>query len=473
VQNYFTQNFSSREISTVPASLFLAVILAVLAGCGSGGMNSNPVTTGTKGQIALFAASQTTVGAGQSSILTVNVTDGTAPLSSQTVTFSLLKSGSGAPTLSAASVTTDGRGNAITIYSPGTASPTTSVEDIVQASLANGSTAVVSITRSSTTVASTGIAVLATLSASQTTVSAGQSSIITAKVTDGAGAPVSGQTVTFSMVKSGSGVPALSAASATTDGLGNAITIYSPGAASPTASVEDIVQASITSGSTRAVSIIRSSTTVASTATAVLATLSASQTTVTANQSSIITAKVTNSAGDPISGETVKFTLPVTGSGAPTLSAASVVTDGSGNAVTIYTPGVGSPTDTVNDAIQATLTNGSTQAVIVTRSNQAATANTVALTSSCGGIITASNSCVVTATVKNASGSAVSGIPVTFTIAVSGTGAPTLLPAAGTAVTTDGNGNAITIYTAGATAKKTDVITAAITGGNAAIVMAD
>jgi hypothetical protein len=272
VQNYFTQNFSSREISRFSASIFLAVILAVLAGCGSGGMNSNPVSTTTSG----------------------------------------------------------------------------------------------------TTVA------LATLSASQTTVSAGQSSIITATVTGAA-----------------------------------------PGT-------------------------------------------------------------VTSGTGAALSGQTVTFSLPVTGSGAPTLSAASVVTDSSGNAVTVYTSGVGSPTDTVNDAIQATLTNGSSKAVIVTRSNQAATANAVALTSSCLGVATSftvlpSNSCVVTATVKNASGSAISGIVVTFATVVSGTGAvlPPVPPVPGINVTTDSSGNAITTYTAGGTPGKSDVITATITGGNAAIVITD
>jgi hypothetical protein len=140
--------------------------------------------------------------------------------------------------------------------------------------------------------------------------------------------------------------------------------------------------------------------------------------------------------------------------------------------VTVYTPGLLLPTDTVDDAIQATLANGSSQAIIVTRTNQTGTGNTIALTSSCPtNVVVALNSCVVTATVKNASGSVISGITVTFAIAVNGTGG-TLL-AGTTSVTTDSSGKANTIYTAGATAGRTDVITATITGGSSAIAITD
>ena len=42
MQNYLTQNFLSQGISRFSASLFLAVTLAVLAGCGSGGSGGTP-----------------------------------------------------------------------------------------------------------------------------------------------------------------------------------------------------------------------------------------------------------------------------------------------------------------------------------------------------------------------------------------------------------------------------------------------
>jgi hypothetical protein len=47
VQNYFTRNFSNREFSTFPTLLFLAGILAVLAGCGSGGLGRTPAVAAT------------------------------------------------------------------------------------------------------------------------------------------------------------------------------------------------------------------------------------------------------------------------------------------------------------------------------------------------------------------------------------------------------------------------------------------
>jgi len=436
--------------------------------------------------LSTLSASQTTLTAGQNSIITANVTDSAGnPVSSQTVTFSMVKSGSGTPTLSALTATTDGRGNAITIYSPDTASATISVEDIVQASLTNGSTRAVSITRSGTAVASSTAALISTLTASTTTLTAGQNSIISATVTDSTGNPISGQTVSFTVTIKGSGAPTLSTASASTDARGIAITIYTPGVTSPTSNVDDMVQASLTNGSSRAVSITRSGGNVTTT---YMLPLAISKTTVTASQSSIVTATVNNSAGKPVSGETVNFLISIKGSGAPTLSAASVVTDTNGNAVTIYTPGVGSPTATVEDAIQATLTNGSGQAIIVTRSGNVSPATNyvtlaflgpAASTDSVGAI---NRSGVITATVTNVSGQPVSGVTVTFSIEVFGTGVG--LPPGGATLNnaspyasvtgvTDGNGKAVAIYTAGGTAGMTDVIKAAIVNGDAAIVIAD
>ena len=98
---------------------------------------------------------------------------------------------------------------------------------------------------------------LSALTASPTTLAAGQNSIITATVTDDAGNPVSGQTVTFSLSVNGSGAILVTTAAAT-DAQGIATATYTSGAASPTTSVEDIVQASLTNGSTCSVSITRS-----------------------------------------------------------------------------------------------------------------------------------------------------------------------------------------------------------------------
>lgn len=265
MRNYFTQNFSSREISRFPASLFLALILAVLAGCGSGGMNSDPVSSTTSGTtvapaaLSTLSASQTTVSAGQSSIITANVTDGTgAALSGQTVTFSMVKSGSGKPTLSVASATTDGLGNAVTVYTPGVEFPTATVEDIIQANLSNSSSGpAITVTRSGNVSPATNYVTLSD-SMGGSVGGATRSDVVTATVTNVSGNPVSGVTLTFSIAVWGSsGVvfpapnpappvgPTLSDLTGVTDGNGKAITIYTSGA---TAGMNDVIRAVIVDG---------------------------------------------------------------------------------------------------------------------------------------------------------------------------------------------------------------------------------
>jgi len=304
--------------------------------------------------------------------------------------------------------------------------------------------------------------------------SAGQSSVITATVKHANGTAATGRTVSFSFAANNSAGTLTVTDSGTNTGIATAT--YTAGANTPASSIQDIVQASISNGASVPVIITRTAASGGGAVGGLVASLVTSQSTVSAGQSSIITANITDNTNAPLNGATVTFSLPVKGSGTPTLSSTNVVTDGSGKAVTVYTPGAGSPTLAVNDAIQATLANGSSQVITVTRSSQTSATNTVALASSCSTNtpnVAPSNSCVITATVKNASGSVVNGITVTFAIVVSGTGAPSLIPAAGSAVTTDGNGNANTTYTAGAIAGKTDVITATITGGDAAIVITD
>jgi adhesin/invasin len=375
--------------------------------------------------ISTIAASQTTLTANQSSIITVNVVDGSGnPVSGETVTFTLPIKNSGVPVLSSSSSTTDGRGNAITIYTPGIASPTSSVEDILQASLTNGSTRALTLTRSGTAVAA-GVTAISTIVASQTTLTANQSSIITVNVVDGSGNPVSGETVTFDLPVKKSGTPTLSSASGATDGRGNVITIYNPGNASPTSSVEDVIQASLANGSTRAITITRSGTASAVTS---ISTFSASQTQLTASQNSIITAVVTDSSGNPVSGETVTFTIPIKPSGAPTLTVASGATDGEGMISTVYTPGTASLSSTVEDIVQASISNGSTRVLIMTRSGSAVVSGPILsrLVASPSVPINAGHVSIITAEVTNASGTPVSGETVTFTLPVKNTGSPAI-----------------------------------------------
>jgi protocatechuate 3,4-dioxygenase beta subunit len=455
----------------------------IITRTGSATLPTSAVLTLTPGTLAPISA-------GKNTTITANVTDSAGvPLSGVTVTFTIPVKNSGTPTLSVASAVTDSSGSAFTIYSPGTAS---GGADVVQASLPNNSTKLVTITVT-TAVAPPANVISALIPSILTPLTAGQTPAITATVNN-AGAAVSGVTVTFSIPVKSSGAPILSTLTAVTGVDGKATTYYIPGTASPTMSVDDIVQASLANGETKLVTITRSGSATATNnvISALTAANVTSATPLRVGQNSIVTATVTDTAGDPVSGETVKFSLPVKGSGLPTLIPAPIApaittdvkTDTNGVAIAIYTPGVGSPTASVEDAVQATLTNGTGLAVIITRSGNVSPAtNYVTLSESpAGGVGAANASGVITATVTNVSGNPVSGVTVTFSIAVwSSSGVyPAANPAYPVGPTlsnltgiTDGNGKAITIYTSGATAGMTDVIRAVITDGDAAIVVTD
>ena len=421
--------------------VLLLVMALIVSSCGSGATSGDPLGLDT----IKVSASPTTVNAGQGSVITATVKHvNGAPATGRSVSFEIPVNNTGG-TLLVLNRELNSNGEATALYTAGATSPTSALQDTIRARIDNDASDAVVITRTAGP-----SPLISLLTSSQTTLNAGQHSIITARVTDSAGSPVSGQTVTFSVLApAGSGAPTLSAASSVTDGLGNAITIYTPGVGSPTSAVEDVIQAGLSNGSTRAVTITRSATAVAPAVAATLSTLTSSQTTLSAGQNSIITAAVTDSAGSPVSGQTVTFTIPIAASGVPTLSAASSVTDGRGIAVTVYTPGVVSPTSTVEDVIQAGLSNGSMRAVAITRSGGAVTTTSISAMAASNTSVTASQSSIITVKVTNSAGNPVSGETVTFTIPVAGSGAPTLSTGIGVGVLTDSLGNAITIYTPG------------------------
>ena len=142
-------------------------------------------TPATGVQITSFTGSPTALAAGQSSILTVTITNSSgAPVSGQTVNFgfAILNSGATLTTINGATGTTatgvtDASGKAVAVYTAGSTTPALSLEDILIASCGNSATALI-ITRT----ASTSLSV--TLSVPVTSLKAGQSSIITAIVTE-------------------------------------------------------------------------------------------------------------------------------------------------------------------------------------------------------------------------------------------------------------------------------------------------
>lgn len=185
--------------------------------------------------------------------------------------------------------------------------------------------------------------------------------ILYAKVTtDDGSTPVAGVTVTFGIVTGGGSIlpttiPPLTATTATTDDNGIATAVFTgPGGAT---GGDAVVQAYIsgTNNGGGAVGIIywtdKSSG-------GVNFNLSSQYSTVNAGSSSILTATLTDNSGHGISGQTVTFSVLLNGSGGsfttpPPLTA---VTNGSGEAILIWTTGSGTGK---TDDFQATVTYGS------------------------------------------------------------------------------------------------------------------
>ncbi|MDP1991559.1 MAG: Ig-like domain-containing protein [Syntrophales bacterium] len=248
--------------------------------------------------------------------IVATVTDAARPISGETVEFKLVENNSGA-TLTILSSVTDAAGQAIATYRAGGNDP---AQDVVQAKLlSNGAVSSVVI---DVIAGAPGVSI--DVEASPASVSAGQVSIVTATLT---GDAKEGVTVTFTLPINSSGAT-LSAATATTDGSGKAVVTYQAGSQSPTLSVSDTVRAAVGSISSTAV-ITRTG---SSTTTFSIIVSASPQTLASKTSSSVLTANVKNNLGTAVGGVTVTFTV-TRGS----LSASSVTTDGSGNAVTTFT----------------------------------------------------------------------------------------------------------------------------------------
>ena len=83
------------------------------------------------------------------------------------------------------------------------------------------------------------------LTADLTSLAAGQSAIVTATVTDGSGSFVGGQPVTFALSSNSGALPLNILNGGTTDSSGRVVAVYTAGAASPTTTVQDVIQASV------------------------------------------------------------------------------------------------------------------------------------------------------------------------------------------------------------------------------------
>lgn len=335
--------------------MFLLLIAAlVLSACGGGETSGDPLGTDS----ITVKAEPATVGAGQESVITATVARfNENPAIERSVTFTFRTNNSGG-TLRAVNNRVDGQNQARAVYTAGWNAPGAEISDTIQASLPNGAGAVVVITR-----AGNGIA---EMKAEPAELEANQSSVVTVFVSDSSDKPISGATVFFSIPVANSGSPALTAYSAVTDGLGKATTVYAPGNASPDQTVSDTVEARLANGSSRSVVITRKG---SGTGSGYSITVNADPLTLTSkNGNSIVTAKVTTSdAATAIGGVTVTFS--VSGGGAVgTVSPATAITDGSGNATTVFTGNSGAAAGSTN-AVKASIAIGGgtyTAAVVIT-----------------------------------------------------------------------------------------------------------
>ncbi len=446
--------------------LICFALLCFISACGSGGGRSSDDDTanGTGEQIVSFTGAPASLSPGQTSILTVTVANNLGvPMSGETVTFSFVTNNSGGTLIAQNGGITDAGGKAVAIYTAGTNTPALSLEDTIQASCGNA-TELLILTRIATSVLSPQL----TLSASVTSLKAGQSSIITATVTNNSGSPVAGQAVTFTKLIDNSTMGLITLGTGTTDASGRAVAVYTAGTTNPAADLQDTVEAEISGESAYgAVIITRTGTTSTATTQGYRMTVAADVNSLKAGEHSIITATLLNSQGTPVQGMTVTFTELIDNSGATLQTLNSGRTDASGKAIAVYTAGAGS-TGSVQDTIQARVNDGtysSTGAVIITRIQAAPTATGINMVMNATPTsLKAGQSSVITATVTDAEGKPVVGRTVTFTGIINQSGM-TLA----TLSTTDASGKAVAVYTAGNTSPNIDVqdtVQASVTSGS-------
>jgi hypothetical protein len=114
----------------------------------------------------------------------------------------------------------------------------------------------------------------------------------------------------------------------------------------------------------------------------------------------------------------------------------------------------------VEDIVQVVLGNGAASSILITRAASSST-SAFSITVGAGSLTSKAASSVVTANVKNNLGMAVSGVTVNFAV----TGVLPYGTLSVASATTDGSGNAVTIFTGNGAAatNATSVVTASIT----------
>lgn len=380
--------------STTLTGPAITVAQAVRVDATVSGFNSSTTVNfiaGAPATIGLNASPNAVKPAG-TSVVSIAVVDGNGnAVSGEAVSLSFSSSGSGTPTLSATTGTTNDNGLLLVTYTAGNIS---GGGDVIRAVTSNGRTNTATISVNSSNIVVGSVMIVATSPG----ITVGGTTTIRATVLDSVGNPVPNYPVTF---KTSAGSIT---ASASTDNSGLATATLTAGAQLLTATVT--AMAGGVPGSTT-VSFIAG---VASTLT-----LSAAPTTVSPGGSSTLTAYVVDSAGNPVAGETVNFTLPTKNSGLPVLIQASAVTNSDGIASVVYTAGnVGNP-DKVDTARAATVSNGVADTENITVSSTATVVGSITLTTGASTLpADGTSTTVLRATVLTSAGAPASGIAVTF-----------------------------------------------------------
>jgi hypothetical protein len=342
---------------------FVCLMALILSGCGGGGTSSDPLGTDS----ITASASVTSLGAGQSSLITATVMNATGnPVTGRSVSFAFQTNNSGG-TLSVLNNETKGNGQAMVSYTAGANSPVDSVQDTIQVSLSNDAAAAVVITRTAGTPWSSNVS----LSADPTSLTAGQVSIIKANISgviwwDGS---TSSESVTFTIPINNSGGGfidangnSVSSITSKVENLGDVSVIYKAGSASPGTMVQDTVQAVLLTGATSAITITRSAGAVGY----VVTVTPTPSTLMTRTGVSVITANVKDNLGTAYIGASVAFTVTSAGGvGAATVTTPAT-TNGNGDAISNYSS---THTAATSDIITASTTIGGvtyTGAAIVT-----------------------------------------------------------------------------------------------------------
>lgn len=310
--------------------------------------------------------------------------------------------------------------------------------------------------------ATTGIHI-SSFTGSPASLSAGQSAILTVNVADSEGNPVQNATVDFGFTENNSGASLMPVSSVKgtktavkTDSNGQALAIYKAGSSSNALAVEDTVFAYY-SGSKGALVITRT----AGASNAYNVSLTASSTSVAAGKSCILTATVKNGSGAAVPGQAVTFSFATNNSSGTIAILGTGTTDSGGTATAVYRAGATSPAEEVYDNIQASIT-GSASAINITRLSSNASGLYMDLTAD-RTALSAGESTIVTAMVKDGDGNPVSGKSVNFDWISNNTGGSfaTIQGA------TDVNGKATALYTAGSSTPSEsvqDILSASLTG---------